>query len=124
MRTNIDANVLTLILPIVFQCKLDKPVYVDDSEVELQLNRNNNFPTVDSKVTAIGLGTTSSGGTQATFLQEVEVDVNSNEDCASASNPSIVSDSFTRLFYNTDSISEENICACTYCIVLYCEMSV
>jgi len=82
-------------------CKLDTPVYIDDSEVSFQLNDKNSYPSTGLDVVAIGFGTTSSGGSQPTFIRDVTVKVDSNSACAAA--PSSI--------YNSQTISKEIICA-------------
>eukprot|EP00531_Pseudo-nitzschia_arenysensis_P002061 CAMPEP_0116124172 /NCGR_PEP_ID=MMETSP0329-20121206/5143_1 /TAXON_ID=697910 /ORGANISM="Pseudo-nitzschia arenysensis, Strain B593" /LENGTH=538 /DNA_ID=CAMNT_0003618143 /DNA_START=143 /DNA_END=1756 /DNA_ORIENTATION=- len=82
-------------------CKLDTPVYVDDSKVGFQLNTQSNYPSTGTDVVAIGFGTLSSGGKQPEFLQKVTVKVNSNAYCSSA--PSGI--------YNNNSIGPGIICA-------------
>lgn len=85
-------------------CKLDEPVYVDDSTVGFELNDISSYPSTGTDVVAIGFGTTSSGGPQPKYIHEVTVKVNSNEYCASA--PSSI--------YNSNTIGPEIICACKY----------
>lgn len=85
-------------------CKLSEPVYVDDSTVGFELNDEGSYPSTGTDVVAIGFGTTSSGGSQPTYLHEVTVKVNSNEYCTSA--PSSI--------YNTNTIGPGIICACKY----------
>lgn len=88
------------------QCKLNEPIYVDDSRVSLRVNDNGGYPSVGTDVVAIGFGTTSSGGPQPEFLRDVTVKVNSNSACAAA--PDSV--------YSSQSIRAGIICACKYCI--------
>ena len=88
----------------MLQCKLNTPVYIDDSEVSFQLNDKNSYPSTGSDVVAIGFGTTSSGGSQPTYIRDVTVKVDSNSDCAAA--PASI--------YNSQTISKEIICACKY----------
>eukprot|EP00532_Pseudo-nitzschia_australis_P002042 CAMPEP_0168182138 /NCGR_PEP_ID=MMETSP0139_2-20121125/11688_1 /TAXON_ID=44445 /ORGANISM="Pseudo-nitzschia australis, Strain 10249 10 AB" /LENGTH=626 /DNA_ID=CAMNT_0008102957 /DNA_START=213 /DNA_END=2093 /DNA_ORIENTATION=+ len=97
-------------------CKLDVPVYVDDRTVVLKLHtvtENNNYPIVDSDVTAIGFGKTSQSGEISTKLLDVVVKVDSNQECAAAMVPGVDSNSkrVIQSIYNPDAISKENICA-------------
>jgi len=85
-------------------CKLDKPVYVDESRVQLRLNTVQNYPSAGTDVVAIGMGMMSSGGWQSRFVRDVTVRVDSNSDCANA--PSSA--------YNSQSTSPPIICASVY----------
>lgn len=82
-------------------CKLDKPVYVDDSRVTFRLNSQKSYPSAGSSVVALGFGTLEAGGIQPDFIQHVTVRTNSNEFCASA--PSGI--------YNEDTINPAVLCA-------------
>mmetsp|Transcript_22468 Transcript_22468/g.47533 ORF Transcript_22468/g.47533 Transcript_22468/m.47533 type:complete len:539 (+) Transcript_22468:135-1751(+) len=63
-------------------CRLDSPVYVDDSKVEVRLEGRNNFPPSGAQATAIGNGFTAPGGPQSDFLQQVVLDiVDAHENC-------------------------------------------
>jgi hypothetical protein len=82
-------------------CKLNLPVYVDDTKVKLELNTNKKFPSNGDDVVAIGFGTTSLGGSQPQFLQDVTIKVKSNKQCRKVDNA----------LYNSNSIGPESICA-------------
>jgi len=82
-------------------CKLDVPVYVNDNTVELKLNDRSYNPSVGSDVTAIGFGTTSTGGSQPEYLRDVTVKVDSNNFCQSAPNG----------LYNSETIGPGILCA-------------
>jgi hypothetical protein len=68
--------------------------------VKLEINTNSQFPPTGDDVIAIGFGATSSGGSYPNFLQDVEVNVNSNQECSRVGN-----------VYNQRSIGPESICA-------------
>ena len=62
-------------------CKLDSPVFIDDSKVTFESNINPNFPPVNTDVIAIGLGDIEQDGITPTFLKDVVVKVTSNTQC-------------------------------------------
>eukprot|EP00534_Pseudo-nitzschia_fraudulenta_P005706 CAMPEP_0201177100 /NCGR_PEP_ID=MMETSP0851-20130426/106599_1 /ASSEMBLY_ACC=CAM_ASM_000631 /TAXON_ID=183588 /ORGANISM="Pseudo-nitzschia fraudulenta, Strain WWA7" /LENGTH=447 /DNA_ID=CAMNT_0047460633 /DNA_START=198 /DNA_END=1541 /DNA_ORIENTATION=- len=82
-------------------CKLDLPVYVDDSKVTFKLNDKTNFPSVGSDVVAMGFGTLSAGGTQPGFIRDVTVKVDSRTDCAAA----------PHFLFDDKSVTKDIICA-------------
>jgi trypsin len=79
-------------------CKLDKPVYIDDSKVSLVLNEDNAYPPANDNVVAIGMGSLKESDyyIPPKYLQEVTVQVDDNNQCAEA--------------YG-DFITEEMVCA-------------
>lgn len=90
-------------------CKLDTPIYVDDSKVDFRLNAQSNYPSTGTDVVAVGFGTLWSGGSQPSIIQHVTVKVNSNSYCASA--PSSI--------YNSNTIGPGIICACKFTAIAF-----
>jgi len=63
-------------------CKLDKPVVIDDTEVELAINFDDeDFLTVGDDLLVMGLGYLEEGGAVPEYLQDVTVPYISNEEC-------------------------------------------
>jgi len=85
-------------------CKLDSPVHVDDREVSLRLNSIEDFPSAGTDVVVIGLGVLEEPYPyiDPDFLQDVTVQVVSNQDCATAEKSFI---------YSERSITSAIICA-------------
>jgi len=62
-------------------CKLNKPVVINDNEVELAINFDDGFMTVGDPLLVMGLGTLEQGGAVPEYLQDVTVPYLSNEEC-------------------------------------------
>lgn len=62
-------------------CKLNEPVFIDESEVKLVINTDDMVPTDGDSLTVIGVGTTSSGGDISDVLLEVDLPFVNNEEC-------------------------------------------
>jgi len=64
-------------------CKLDEPVFVDESHVKLVWNEDSTVPATDDDLIVMGMGRLAEGGNTPNFLHDVTVPVVSNEDCNS-----------------------------------------
>jgi len=64
-------------------CKLNEPVSIDTSFVSIELNENDNFPSVGQDLLVMGLGALSSGGNFPNILHNVTVPYISNNVCRS-----------------------------------------
>jgi hypothetical protein len=62
-------------------CKLDKPIYIDQSKVRLELNQQANVPSNTEDLLVMGFGRLKEGGETPDFLQEVEVEYVTNNVC-------------------------------------------
>jgi len=62
-------------------CRLDEPVFVDESNVKLELNDNDAVPREDKNLIAIGVGRLTQGGAVASVLQDVRVPAITNDQC-------------------------------------------
>jgi hypothetical protein len=62
-------------------CKLDTPIFVDDSVGKLVVNKDPNFPSAGENATIIGLGRLYNNGPSAQYTQHVDAPVVSHEEC-------------------------------------------
>jgi len=62
-------------------CRLNEPVYIDESNVKLELNDRDFFPQEGKNLIAMGVGALTQGGNAATVLQDVIVPAMTNDEC-------------------------------------------
>jgi len=62
-------------------CRFDEPVFIDKSNVIIELNDNDAVPRQDKNLIAIGSGYTMEGGPLASVFQSVKVPVMTNDQC-------------------------------------------
>jgi len=62
-------------------CKLDKPIYIDQSKVRLELNQQANVPSNGEDLLVMGFGRLEEDGETPDFLMDVEVEYVTNNVC-------------------------------------------
>jgi len=62
-------------------CKLNEPVFVDESHAKLVFNEDATVPATDDNLIVMGMGRLAEDGNSPDFLHDVTVPVVSNEDC-------------------------------------------
>jgi len=78
-------------------CRLDEPVFIDESNVILELNDRDAVPKQDKNLIAIGLGLLLDGGPFASVLQSVKLPAMTNNQC--------------KQYYGNNEITDIMLCA-------------